>query len=367
VLTSKDVIDARAIRLNQAITKLQSGGRQTMVFVDACRDNPLPPSVRGNQTVNGLAKLGDGVAQNLFVAFATSPGRVSLDGAGDHGPFATALARYLPQPDVPIYLMMTSVRTQVLADTNKGQFPTVEESLLEPFYFNGKREQGLQFGTDDPNAVADTGPNPAAGPVTPPTAVGETTTQVATTQSDAGVPPPGTVELPATPPDVTVAPPSTPNPPPDANAGPSTVTATPPPDQTIATVTPDSVAGPQIVGTEVLRPQEVQTELIRIGCLTSPANGIWNDESKKALQRYGTIRKVAALGTDPTEDTYNLLLEEPGVVCKPPKPKPVVAPRPQVAATPTPRQTPAAQPAAPAAAPSSGGTIKPGFGWGSFR
>jgi hypothetical protein len=159
-----------------------------MVFVDACRDNPLPPSIRGNQTVNGLAKLGDGVAQNLFVAFATSPGRVSLDGTGEHGPFASALAKYLGEPNVPIYLMMTSVRNSVLAATGNAQFPTVEESLLEPFYFNGAPQLGLSFGTVASDAGSSSGGGLSFG--APPAAA---TAQAAGTSATAA--PVATVEV----------------------------------------------------------------------------------------------------------------------------------------------------------------------------
>ena len=310
VLTSKDVIDTRAIRLNQAITKLQSGGRQTMVFVDACRDNPLPPSVRGNQTVNGLAKLGDGVAQNLFVAFATSPGRVSLDGAGDHGPFATALARYLPQPDVPIYLMMTSVRTPVLADTNKGQMPAVEETLLAPFYFNGNPQQGLQFGEEDsPVAIpaGDGGPTPPPrGPSTLPP--GESPP---TTVAGAGIP----TLVPTT-----AGPAIAGTELPQAPAGPAEPTGEgsgethdkPPP---IVVANTGSEGNPPLVPVAPDYTLLVQQHLKRLGCFPSLADGVWGDASRKALKRYADTRHAAALGVDPSEDIYNRLVKEPAAVC----------------------------------------------------
>ena len=169
VLTSTDAINSSTLRLNRALAKLQSAGRQTIALVDACRDNPLPPQLRGDRTVNGLAKLGDGLAPDLYVAFATSPGNVSLDGSGDHGPFAAALARYLPQPHLPIYEVMRSVRNQVMSDTANAQIPTVEESLLQPFYFNGAPQLALQIGGSPPVVPGATdGSGPSAGTPSPP-------------------------------------------------------------------------------------------------------------------------------------------------------------------------------------------------------
>ena len=162
VLTSADVIEARTIKLDDAIARLQANGRQTMVFIDASHADPLPPDVRETQPIDGLAELQGAMGANLFVAFAAGPGEVSRDGIGGHSPFAAALARLLFQPDLPIYQVLRAVQSEVLAGTGGAQSPTVEESLTEPFYFSGELPAGLQFGEE--GAGATTSPPVAADP-----------------------------------------------------------------------------------------------------------------------------------------------------------------------------------------------------------
>src|SRR5262245_19921041 len=65
-------LTAGALKLNDVISKFASRERQTFVFLDACRNNPLGASAN-----NGLAQIE--VGENTFVAFATQPGNVTVD------------------------------------------------------------------------------------------------------------------------------------------------------------------------------------------------------------------------------------------------------------------------------------------------
>ncbi|WP_346909202.1 NADase-type glycan-binding domain-containing protein [uncultured Roseibium sp.] len=112
-----------------------SGARLKLVFLDACRNNPLPRSLtRG--TTRGLARLDAGTAGTM-IAFATAPGDVASDGTGANSPFTTALARYIRQPGLEVRQMMGKVREAVYDETGKRQLPWVNEALIGEFYFAG--------------------------------------------------------------------------------------------------------------------------------------------------------------------------------------------------------------------------------------
>jgi uncharacterized caspase-like protein len=141
-----------------------SGARLKLVFLDACRNNPLPRSLtRG--TTRGLARLDAGTAGTM-IAFATAPGDVASDGTGANSPFTTALAHYIRQPGLEIRQMMGKVRGAVYDETGKRQLPWVNEALIGEFYFAGT----------SPTPV---NPTPATPPATIPTA-----TAPAATDSD---------------------------------------------------------------------------------------------------------------------------------------------------------------------------------------
>src|SRR5262245_35700107 len=59
----------------------EAGNRVNLLILDACRDNPVARSVRS--ATRGLAQME--AAQGTYIAFATAPGSVALDGAGRNG------------------------------------------------------------------------------------------------------------------------------------------------------------------------------------------------------------------------------------------------------------------------------------------
>jgi len=132
-LSARDQIDAQTLRLNDIIGRLQSRDRQTLILLDACRDNPLPEGVRETNSA-GLAQIerGDGV----YVAFATQPGEVTFDGTGDHSPFTQALLTNIDRPGLSVSDMMTHVRKSVVEQTMSRQTPWEQSALREVFVFN---------------------------------------------------------------------------------------------------------------------------------------------------------------------------------------------------------------------------------------
>ena len=126
---SVGALTARAVKLNQVIARFADRERQTFVFLDACRNNPLPGAPGGN----GLAQVE--VGENTFIAFATQPGNVTVDGAGHNSPFTTALLKSVEIPGLSISDMMIRVRNDTEALTIGRQVPWDQSNLREQFYF----------------------------------------------------------------------------------------------------------------------------------------------------------------------------------------------------------------------------------------
>lgn len=120
----------RATRLNDVIARFASRDRQTFIFLDACRNNPLGA---GATTGNGLAQVE--VGENAFIAFSTKPGYVTVDGAGTNSPFTQALLENVEIPGLSISDMMIRVRNETEKLTLGRQVPWDQSNLREQFYF----------------------------------------------------------------------------------------------------------------------------------------------------------------------------------------------------------------------------------------
>ncbi|POF30566.1 NADase-type glycan-binding domain-containing protein [Roseibium marinum] len=142
ILASTD-LPGQAVKADDLLEIMDvSGARLKLVFLDACRNNPLPRSLsRG--TTNGLARL-EANAAGMMIAFATSPGDVALDGSGSNSPFTEALARLIGTPDLEVRHLMGRVRESVYSSTGERQLPWLNEALIGEFYFGGKSQDGPQ-------------------------------------------------------------------------------------------------------------------------------------------------------------------------------------------------------------------------------
>jgi hypothetical protein len=105
-----------------------------LVFLDACRDNPLTrslaraPGARSAAVGQGLASIQSAVG--TMIAYATQPDNVALDGDGRNSPFTTALLRHIATPGLEISSLMKRVRADVVAATRDRQVPWDHSSLM---------------------------------------------------------------------------------------------------------------------------------------------------------------------------------------------------------------------------------------------
>jgi hypothetical protein len=103
-------------------------GRTKIVFLDACRDNPLARSLAGSRgSSRGLAAVN--AATGTLISFATRDGSTAADGAGRNSPYTTALLEHLDEAE-DIALVLRRVRQKVMASTRGVQEPWEYGSLI---------------------------------------------------------------------------------------------------------------------------------------------------------------------------------------------------------------------------------------------
>lgn len=134
-------LGTEAIEVNTVIADMEAEKRINLVFLDACRDNPLSRNLarsmgggsRSSAVGQGLAQVNAGIG--TLITFATSPDTIALDGSGRNSPFTQAMLKYIRTPGLEIRSMLTRVRADVIRATNEQQVPWDHSSLTGDFYF----------------------------------------------------------------------------------------------------------------------------------------------------------------------------------------------------------------------------------------
>ncbi|MCV3207177.1 caspase family protein [Mesorhizobium sp. YC-39] len=128
-------IEVQAIKLNDVLQQMRSKSKIQVIILDACRNNPFPRKdywLRDQLVVasgTGLAQVKSSL--NTLIAFATEPGAVAYDGAGDLSPFSSAFARRALAPNQEIRTVMSAVRRDVVEATKGLQVPWENSSLID--------------------------------------------------------------------------------------------------------------------------------------------------------------------------------------------------------------------------------------------
>ncbi len=135
-LKDKDLLAYETLTLDEVIESIRVTKKQnTVVFLDACRNNPLPQDLRGDGVGEGLSELRMSLRGTL-VSFATEHGRLTGDGLGDDSPYARALLRYIDTPNQSVNDLLINVRNSVFAETNEKQSPVEQGGLYGSVIFN---------------------------------------------------------------------------------------------------------------------------------------------------------------------------------------------------------------------------------------
>ncbi len=158
-ISSEIDVQFQTVRLDRILNVMQSGPKTTLVFLDACRDNPLAKKLaRSLQTRSSI--IGRGLARikaqsDMMVAYATAPGDVAQDGTGKYSPFTKAMVAHIATPGLDISQMLRRVRKDVMVETGHEQVPWTNSSLTSDFIFQPKQ------GSEAPAVATRAGPQHA--------------------------------------------------------------------------------------------------------------------------------------------------------------------------------------------------------------
>ncbi len=139
-LTDETDLHFEATDLNLVLGLMEREPRVNLVFLDACRDNPLSQTLARSMGATRSVAVGRGLAlvdaqAGSMVVYATEPDKVALDGDGPHSPFTAALLNHMETPGLSISDMMIRVRNDVKVSTHGQQVPREDSSLTSSFYF----------------------------------------------------------------------------------------------------------------------------------------------------------------------------------------------------------------------------------------
>jgi uncharacterized caspase-like protein len=154
-LTTAAALDFEMVRLDLVQRAMEREAPINIVFLDACRDNPLARTLaralgtRAAGVPRGLAPVQSGIG--TLISFSTQPGNVALDGEGRNSPFAAALIKHLADND-SVNDILINVRNEVMAATGNRQIPWEPSALRTQVYLRS----------------AATAPAGAAAPAPPP-------------------------------------------------------------------------------------------------------------------------------------------------------------------------------------------------------
>src|SRR5271169_4325826 len=91
-LERRSSIDFEVVDVDQITTEMESAAKTVLIFLDACRDNPLAGkfaavSGRSAGASRGLAPPELITSAGVLIAFSTAPGKIAADGDARNSPF----------------------------------------------------------------------------------------------------------------------------------------------------------------------------------------------------------------------------------------------------------------------------------------
>jgi hypothetical protein len=126
-----DVYD-EALSLDRVLLAVEPAKKLRLVILDACRDNPfaktMKRTVASRAIGQGLAKI-EPSSPNLLIAYSAKAGSTAADGDGKNSPFTVALSKHLTTPGLDVRRAFGYIRDDVLKTTNNRQEPFVYGSL----------------------------------------------------------------------------------------------------------------------------------------------------------------------------------------------------------------------------------------------
>ncbi len=303
-LESEFLVSAEAIEVDGIVRMMEARSATNIVFLDACRNNPLAENLRRSAAGSRSLAVGSGLAKitpnnrDTLVAFSAAPGQTASDGAGRNSPFTTALLKHIADPNTEVSVMLKEVAGEVRDATQNSQRPQAVSDMARTFFF----------------AKAD-----IAAPAPPPTAGSDKSVEVAFFQSAIAANDCGSIQsylsrfpngtfadlAKLSEQRLCAAPPAAPAKP---------VATVTPPAPVVAALSPPTApvpAGPS--PTDIAK--NLQSELIRVGCggTELKMSGDWDSASKSALRLFNRYAKTNL--SAPSQDSIASVHSHDGRVC----------------------------------------------------
>lgn len=265
--------------LDDISQRLKTDKGQLLIFLDACRDNPLPAGNVGSTTV-GLAQFDGGAG--TFVSFATAPGQLAWDKeeGKENSPYTSALLAHIATPAQSLSDLMIAVRNDVEKATDAKQTPWEQSSLRSQFFFVPAAAEEVAALPEFDVVEADSTLLPDASQLAladvPALRLQPLNSETRSLSVLNGVP----------------------------VLDPSVITG----NSAEAVVIPPAAE----------LPRAVQSELARINCYAMKVDGQWGNGSRNAMRTYYKAKNAAEGEVEPTEAVFLALKAEPEKTCAEP-------------------------------------------------
>ena len=136
--TKSDIQD-EGFNINYLMSELDDKRTELNILIlDACRNDPLGKQFK-DSPFNGLAAQFN-APPNSVIMFATTPGKIALDGSGRNGIFTRHLLTAIRTPNIPIETALKNIIAGVREESTKAgsqQTPWINFSYSGRFCFAG--------------------------------------------------------------------------------------------------------------------------------------------------------------------------------------------------------------------------------------
>lgn len=340
-LESAFLVPAETIELEPIVRLMESKASINLIFLDACRNNPLADNLKRSLTAmhrsvalgRGLVRI-EPAARDTLIAFAAAPGQEASDGNGRNSPFTAALLKHIAQPGLEVSVMLKEVAAEVREKTENVQRPQQLSDMSRTFYFAKAEAQSAPAPTPQPSAQMEAEgsvelafwrsasaandcesfraylrrfPNGsftelarisekrlcAASPMTVASNSPASQPASSTSSSQASAPTPAVSPVPA-------------ETPPTAPQSPTTLSRLAPMNETKADSAPT---------TDVVR--SLQSQLLRVGCGSDEqeADGTWSPAWQAAVRRFNSSAHLNLDPDHPSADAAVAVQGQSGQVC----------------------------------------------------
>ena len=351
-LENEFLLSSETIELDAVVRLMESKVPTNLVFLDACRNNPLTENLRRSLTaLKRSAQLGRGLARmeptgrDTLIAFAAAPGQEANDGGAErNSPFTAALLKHLPTPGLEVSVMLKEVAADVRRETRNGQRPQQLSDMTKAFYFakadqvpaativDVQRKSTASFedtpldmafwnaaqSSNDCDAVRAYLQRFPRGLFVELAKLSER--RLCNTGRKVTVVEPGAAETAASSAAAATLTPAAPTSPPAPLVDASIASAIAPPPITVAAMPAAASVAPSasvpVIGpspTDLTR--VIQLELYRLGCGTSEADGKWTMVTREGLRKFNLRTKSKLDTNEPSATIIATLQRQSGRVC----------------------------------------------------